>query len=299
MSAVDPTRSAERQGFAPAKVNLALHVTGRRADGFHELDSLVAFAEHGDRLAVAPSACDRLTLIGPFAPALDGVAADNLVMRALDLARHCAATRGTRIGPLSITLEKRLPVAAGLGGGSADAAALLALLAEADPGLRDDLASACLGLGADVPMCLAGHPARVQGVGEIGQALPAFPRVPVVLVNPGVPVATPEVFRRLVKRQNAPLPSVAGGWPTIESLVAYLAGARNDLEEPALSIAPAIDEARKALTEAGALLSRMSGSGATIFGLFATKDAAHDAATAIGAEHPHWWVLPSTLRGTG
>lgn len=263
------------------------------------LDSLVAFAEIGDDVAIAPAGSDLLTLSGPFADAIapDG---DNILVKALDLARRAGDAVGCAIGPLAIHLEKRLPVASGIGGGSADAAALLRRLAAAHPELRAPLSATSLSLGADVPMCLADRPCRVGGIGEAIEPLAAFPAMAIVLVNPGTPVSTPAVFRALERRDNAPLPELPqGGFRTASALLAWLAQTRNDLEAPALAIAPAIGAARAALIREGASFARMSGSGATVFGLFEGADLAARAAAALGAEHPAWWVAPSRLRPAG
>ena len=273
------------QDLAPAKVNLALHVLGRRADGYHLLDSLVAFAAVGDLLSVEAS--DRLTLriTGPFGAALANEP-DNLVLRA---ARKLAQEAG--IVPLArLTLDKRLPIASGIGGGSADAAAALRALArlwqlDIPPA---DMARLALGLGADVPVCLRNRPARMGGVGEVLSDVPALPHCGLALVNPGVAVSTPEVFRARAGEFSAPL-ALPDAWPDAAALAETLAGAGNDLELPALSLRPVIGTALAALRASpGCLMARMSGSGATCYGLFASETEALGAAASIAT--PGWWV---------
>ncbi len=286
---------------APAKVNLYLHLLGRRADGLHELDSLIAFAGVGDSLAVeaAPAGCLTLTIDGPFAdrlaPAGNSDTDDNLVLRAARLlAEACGG--GDRFGA-KIRLTKRLPVAAGLGGGSADAAAALRALERlwgVDPGpeRRQAITRA---LGADVPVCLAGRPAFVGGIGERLAPVPPLPQAHLVLVNPGVPLPTAAVFGARTGAFSEPArfdeaPSGAA------ALARLLAARRNDLTRPALNLAPAVGAVLAALGEApGCLLARMSGSGATCFGLFAEAAAAAAAARAIAAARPDWWVRPAPL----
>ncbi|PKP79518.1 MAG: 4-(cytidine 5'-diphospho)-2-C-methyl-D-erythritol kinase [Alphaproteobacteria bacterium HGW-Alphaproteobacteria-2] len=266
---------------APAKLNLALHVTGRRADGYHLLDSLVAFCSIGDVVSLhdVPGA-PPLTVSGRFADGLDA-GPENLVRRALAL--------GGADG-LSATLEKRLPVASGIGGGSADAAATLRALARLR-GVPTPPPEAVLALGADVPVCLAGRPARLRGIGGRLSPVPALPPVWTVLANPGIAVATPEVFRALASRENLPLPEPLPAWSDAAALAAWLAGQRNDLEAPACALAPAIVEVRAALAAMeGCLLARMSGSGATCFGLFAAASEAEAAARRLCTAHPRWWV---------
>jgi 4-diphosphocytidyl-2-C-methyl-D-erythritol kinase len=297
----DLVRLAGRDLPASAKINLALHVTGQRADGYHTLSSLVAFAEAGDTLSVAAADSDRFELSGPFAAALAACpAADNIVLKALAAARGLAARAGHDVGPLAIHLSKRLPVASGIGGGSADAAALLRLFTEAMPALAVELRAAGLRLGADVPMCLDGVPAVVEGIGEHSQPLARFPAIDCLLINPGVSVSTPDVFRRLQERTNPPLPAVpAEGFSTLAELVDYLRKTRNDLQGPAVALAPSIALVAGALETAGAQFTRMSGSGATVFGLFDSADEAKAAAAEIGTAHPDWWVAATRLKPAG
>lgn len=274
--------------FAPAKVNLALHVTGRRDDGYHLIDTLVVFADVGDRLRVAAAADLTLEISGPQA---EGLAADesNLVLRAARLMGVTGA---------AMRLEKHLPLAAGLGGGSADAAASLRALARLTGRPFPDAAQT-LALGADVPMCLAARPARATGTGGQLAPLPGLPPVRLVLVNPGVPVATAAVFSALGHARGAfgpPMPARLPDWPDAMSLADFLAAERNDLAVPAMALAPVIADALSALSaQPGCLLARMSGSGATCFGLFADPAASRAAAVAIGARHARWWVTDAGL----
>lgn len=269
---------------APAKVNLYLHVTGRRAGGYHLLDSLVVFAGAADTLHAA--AHDELTLelAGPFAA---GLSADggNLVLRA---ARALAAAMGRRAAA-QMVLEKRLPVASGIGGGSADAAATLRLLCR----LWDIAPSSAVlheiaaGLGADVPVCLRGAACRMGGIGERLEDVPALPPVGLALVNPGVELATAEVFRARAGDFSAPA-ALTSSWPDAAALAADLRRTRNDLEPAARRLQPVIGAVLEGLTaQPGCLLARMSGSGATCFGLFA--DAGMAARAAVALRRPGWW----------
>lgn len=271
---------------APAKVNLALHVTGRRLDGYHLLDSLVVFAgpEASDTVRAAPSAGLSLAVGGPMGADVPP-GPDNLVMRAAALFDR----------PAALTLEKRLPAASGIGGGSADAAATLrAMAALHEMPLPEP--EAVLRLGADVPVCVAGHAARMRGIGEDVEPLEGLPPLPAVLVNPGVAVSTPEVFRRLERRDNPGLLAVPG-FRGVADATGWLAAQRNDLEPAALALAPQIGEALAALTAVrGCLLARMSGSGATCFGLFPDEAEARQAAEGIAASRPGWWVVATVLR---
>lgn len=261
---------------APAKLNLALHVTGRRADGYHLLDSLVAFARLGDVVALAPGPLS-LQVDGPFAAGLP-VGDGNLCLRAARLAGAGAA----------ITLTKNLPVASGIGGGSADAAAVLRGLAR----MGCPLPRGTERLGADVPVCLASQPARMQGIGDILTPLAPLPAIPLVLANPGVGVATPQVFAAMDRRDNPalpPIPRFAG----LADLTAWLAATRNDLEPAALSIAPVIGQVLDALRGTGAAFTRMSGSGATCFGFYDTANRARIAADAL--KQHGWWAVATEL----
>lgn len=266
---------------APAKVNLALHVTGRRADGYHLLDSLVTFAAVGDHLSAHPAPGLSLTIGGPFAGAL-GNGPDNLVLRA-------AALYGPPEQGAALRLDKTLPVASGIGGGSADAAAALRLLARLW-GRPLPAADRVLALGADLPVCLAGAPCRMQGIGERITPAP-LPAHALLLVNPGVPVPTGAVFAALARRDNPPMPERLPPLPDAAALASFLRVQRNDLEPAAVRIAPVIADTLAAIeAQDGCLLARMSGSGATCLGLFATPAAAEAAAAALRLREPRWWV---------
>ena len=273
---------------APAKINLALHVTGRRADGYHLLESLVVFSNYGDRLRAEPAEADAFYVTGPFATALPSDES-NLVLRARDLLRRHLGKAAEQ--PVTLRLEKNLPVASGIGGGSSDAAAALGLLArfwgiELD---REELKAFGLRLGADVPMCLAARPLLARGIGDVLKPLEAFPPLPLLLVNPGLPLSTPAVFAALMRRDNPPLPPL-NSTSGMEEMVDWLRGARNDLEAPALSLAPEIGGVLSLLRAEGALIARMSGSGATCFGIFETAGAAKRAEESIAARQPAWFV---------
>lgn len=280
---------------APAKINLALHVTGRRSDGYHSLEMLVAFAEVGDELEAVAARKDSLAITGPFAKAL-GNNESNLVTRAL------AAFRGrwpAALPPgLALTLRKNLPIAAGLGGGSADAAAALRLfasLSEVDIAFAD-LQQLAVGLGADVPMCLYSRPAEVRGLGEIVLPLKHFPACHVVLVNPLIPVVTAEVFRHLEQRSNPGLPELGDPLIRPAQLGLWLSETRNDLEPPAITMVPEIGQLIERLgRQQGCILARMSGSGATVFGLFGSSAQAHQAAHDLRDTWPEYWVAAAPL----
>jgi 4-diphosphocytidyl-2-C-methyl-D-erythritol kinase len=261
---------------APAKVNLCLHVTGRRDDGYHLLDSLVVFAPGAaDRIIARPGPLS-LSIDGPFGAGLqaDG---DNLVLRAAGLMGQGAA----------LHLHKALPLASGIGGGSADAAATLRAVARLT-GMPLPPAQDVLRLGADVPVCLAGRPARMRGIGEVLDPVGAVP-VHMVLVNPGVAVPTPAVFRALASRANPPLPHIPA-FADAGAVLDWLTHTRNDLEPAAITVAPAIADVLTALRGAGAALARMSGSGATCFGLWPDAEGAGRGAAMLARRHPGWWV---------
>ena len=269
--------------LARAKLNLCLHVTGRREDGYHLLDSLVAFPALGDRLWAEPAAGLSLSVCGPFADQLpsDG---DNLVLRAAALFGAGAALR----------LEKNLPAAGGIGGGSADAAATLRLMARMQ-GAPLPEARRVLALGADVPVCLESRPARMAGIGEQVTPLAGLPALWCVLVNPGTACPTPRVFAALERRDGSPLPELPARFADAAALLDYLFATRNDLEAPARRLVPAIGDALEALAASGAAVARMSGSGATCFGLFETEGAALSAAESLRAAAPAWWVAAAPL----
>lgn len=270
------------EACAPAKVNLTLHVTGRRDDGFHMLDSLVAFADIGDRIVIEPAAETVLTVTGPEAAGVP-TGADNLVLRAAELAGA---------PPVHMVLEKHLPVASGIGGGSSDAAAALRALSELS---GQPLAIDPLTLGADVPVCLAGHAARLRGIGEV--LTPAdIPEMDAVLVNPRVPVSTAEVFGGLENRSNPPMPDRLPRFGDVSELAGWLSMQRNDLQDPAISLNPKISRVLRALSETSdCLLARMSGSGATCFGIYPDAEGAASAADSIAQAHPGWWARSCRL----
>jgi len=278
---------------APAKVNLFLHVTGRRADGYHLLDSLAVFGPAADGLAARPANALSLALGGPFAATLSAEP-DNLVLRAA----RALATEARYPGGAALTLEKHLPVASGIGGGSADAAAALRLLDRLwKTGLGEAALTALAApLGADIPVCVASRPARMQGIGARILPAPALPECGLLLVNPGVQLATPDVFRA---RQGgfsteATLPDA---WADAGTMAADLRRLSNDLEAPALSLCPVIGDVLAALgAEPGCLLARMSGSGATCFGLFATPAEASSTARRMPRG---WWAAGGGLYGSG
>ena len=282
---------------APAKINLTLHVLGRRADGYHDLESLVVFAGTGDGLRLEPARPLALEVSGPTAP-LAGSHADNLVLKAARLLIE--RVEGLKVGTFHLT--KRLPVAAGIGGGSSDAAAALRLLARLNglPLSHPALREAARLTGADVPVCLEPRARMMRGAGEdLGPAL-NLPRLFAVLVNPRVPVETPAVFKALGLQPGQSLSATAHPLPETSSqdtLLALLKETRNDLEPPALKIQPLIGEALGLMRETdGCRLARMSGSGATVFGLYEDCEAAAKAAQEIRRLRPEWWVKATSLR---
>lgn len=282
---------------APAKINLALHITGRRETGYHDLESLIVFADIADDLEARMAESDSLVLSGPFAEALRGEAG-NLVLRAVSAFR----ARWPQFSPpgLAIHLVKNLPVAAGIGGGSADAAAALRLMAELATGPVPvaELADLAAGLGADVPACLLSRPLLARGVGEILSPLPHFPRLYVTLVNPGIAVATADVFRRLRAHDNYPLPALPEPLTRPAQLGLFLAETRNDLEPAAIKLVPEIGVLVEEMAASpGCMLARMSGSGATMFGLFGSEGPAHEAASQMRRLHPDYWVGTAPLLG--
>lgn len=282
---------------APAKVNLALHVLGRRGDGYHEVETLIAFAGVADAVDLEFGSGPDLSVCGPFAADLAGLPPErNLCMMAAE--RFAARFGG---GPWRIALEKWLPPAAGLGGGSADAAAVLRLLADAvgvshdDPGVVD----IARGLGADVPACLAGRPCIARGIGELLEPLARFPEVPVLLANPRIALPTAAVFRAWTQEAPPARLDRVGIEAARDAagLAQVLTDSRNMLQTAAIALEPAVAVVLDALeASAGCLLARMSGSGATCFGLFATDADCAAAAERLRAAHPGWWVSATRLR---
>ncbi|MCA3559421.1 MAG: 4-(cytidine 5'-diphospho)-2-C-methyl-D-erythritol kinase [Aestuariivirga sp.] len=269
--------------FAPAKVNLALHVLGRRADGYHELDSIVAFADVGDRLTFTPADEFSIAASGPFAAALPQ-AADNIIAKSWVAAQAIARTRGRALPAVSVHLEKNLPVASGIGGGSANAAAALKgflSLAGID-GINREIAAAGLAIGADVPVCLSGVACRMRGVGERIAPIAGFAPLPAILVNPLVEVSTAAVFRGLAldKGQSCGAPIADARDPALW---------RNDLAAPAIALAPSIGEVLERLAATpGVTRAFMSGSGATCVALCRDEHVAPDL-------DPAWWVARTVL----
>ena len=269
------------KAFAPAKINLTLHVTGQRDDGYHLLDSLVVFADVGDQIVMSPQDDLSIEVTGEFA---QGVPTDrrNLVWKAAEGAGWSGR----------ISLDKALPHGAGIGGGSSDAAAVLrALSAQGLPVAKEFLIS----LGADIPVCMAAQASRMQGIGE--QISPVeLPKLPAVLVNPGVHVPTGGVFSAMAWRDNPPMPSHIPDFPTAKEVAGWLSEQRNDLQVPAAAIARQIDQVLADLNCTGnVMLARMSGSGATCFALYPTMKAAHHAAYEIGSANPEWWCVATEL----
>lgn len=269
--------------FAPAKINMTLHVTGRREDGYHMLDSLVMFADVGDTVSVRHAAETVLTITGPMAA---GVPVDdtNLALRAARMMNTTA----------EITLDKHLPLAGGIGGGSADAAATLRALSQLTGApMPHDV----LGLGADAPVCVVGTgAARMRGIGSDVTNAPGLPVLHAVLVNPMKPVLTADVFRRLSKSDNAPMPDTLPQDVDAATLIAWLSEMRNDLQAPAIEYEPAIEQVFSTLeVTPGCLLTRMSGSGGTCFGLYADAETAASAAGRLQESHSGWWVAATRL----
>lgn len=283
--------------IAPAKVNLYLHVLGKRTDGLHELQSLVTFASIGDGVEVTPSDKRTLEIDGPFGASISiEEPGQNLVVKA---ARRALSGTGKRV---HIRLTKNLPVAAGVGGGSADAAAVLHCLNDM---LGTDYGepAAWANLGADIPVSLLDRPALAEGMGERLTPAPHLPALPAVLVNPGEPSGTRSVFKALAGRYGQPaIPALPPEQvcASVETFIGWLSNTRNDLTEPGAEIVPAIREALSALQQTpGVLLARMSGSGATCFGLCPTMEAADEAAASLSGRAPGWWVRATMLKGTG
>lgn len=278
---------------ARAKINLALHVTGRREDGYHLLDSLVVFPDIADRLTLERANGLELRLEGPFGSELEGPAEENLVLKAV---RRFAELSGSA-PRIRLTLKKNLPVASGIGGGSADAAAAIRLLERftgnaLPPEQRLELA---LSLGADVPVCLDRKPARMSGIGERLAPVPAMPPAGIVLVNPLEGVSTPAVFKAMTKRDNPLLPDLPEQFADLTALCAYLRGTRNDMQAAAEALCPAITTVIDALSALpDVAFARMSGSGATCFALCAPGKESR-VADAVASRHPGWWIAAGRL----
>lgn len=268
--------------LAPAKVNLTLHVTGQRDDGYHLLDSLVMFADYGDRIYLSLADETSLEVEGRLS---DGVPVDesNLMVRAARLMDV----------PVAMKVKKRLPHAAGLGGGSSDAAAVLTAISLIT---GKSIPPHAIDLGADVPVCLARSAARMRGIGEKVEPVPGLPAIETVLVNPGRPVPTSEVFKHLKKRDNPPMPDMLPSGLNAVELAQWLGTMRNDLQAPAMAAEPVIAQVFETLSKTpGCLLARMSGSGGTCFGLYSDKETARSAAGRLREQNPGWWVMATTL----
>lgn len=287
---------------ARAKVNLTLRVLGRRADGYHALESLVAFARApADLVTMRPHQAEEPASVAVTGPGASAILGENLIARALRLASEAAP--GLRLG--AVTLDKHLPVAAGVGGGSADAAAVLRALARANADVADgiDWPAIALKLGADVSVCLADKPAFMWGIGERMATIPDLPSLPAVIVNPMVAVPadkTAQVFRRLAAgplAQGADKdPPSPGPFASAADVVALMRRVGNDLEPPALAVVPAIAEVKAALAAApGCAIAQLSGGGPTCFGIFLSEADAQRAAASISATHPTWWVSATVL----
>jgi 4-diphosphocytidyl-2-C-methyl-D-erythritol kinase len=278
--------------FAAAKINLFLHIGARRTDGYHELESLAVFADVGDELSFEPADELSLAIDGPFGSELSAEK-DNLVLRAA----RALAEYARRPAAAKIHLTKNLPIASGIGGGSADAAATLRGLVQLwDLHIEDRaLDSIALSLGADVPVCLQSTPAWMEGIGDRVTPVSDLPEFSLVLVNPRVAVATARIFGALKDRTGVGQTRKPENIGDCTALAEYLQTTRNDLEAPAREEAPVIDDVLNALSQNGATLSRMSGSGATCFGLFANKSDADKAAASISKTHPGWWIRSANI----
>ncbi|MEO3416500.1 4-(cytidine 5'-diphospho)-2-C-methyl-D-erythritol kinase [Roseovarius sp. CAU 1744] len=276
------TMASKAKEFAPAKVNLTLHVTGQRTDGYHLLDSLVMFADVGDRITVKPSDTPIMIIKGPMAESLPRDRS-NVVAQVADAMGVSA----------QIQLEKNLPVAAGIGGGSSDAAATFRALSEiSGKPIPEDLVA----FGADVPVCMHGKAARMRGIGNDIHSVPDLPVLHAVLVNPKLPVMTAEVFKRLRDHNNAAMPDDLPNGASARELIAWLAEMRNDLQDAAIEAEPIIEHVFNTLAVTpGCLLTRMSGSGGTCFGLYGDAETAAAAAGRLHQDYPGWWVAATRL----
>ncbi|WP_421724545.1 4-(cytidine 5'-diphospho)-2-C-methyl-D-erythritol kinase [Bauldia sp.] len=307
-TAVDPvavliSEAAAKVESARAKLNLALHVLDRRPDGYHNLDSLVVFADLADRVTLYPEEPGMigLRIDGPFAEELRAASPpeDNLVFT---VAKGMAEAFAADVqGGLGLQLEKHLPIAAGLGGGSADAAAALRLLNRAwHLGIpAQELASIGFSLGADIPVCLLSRPARLRGRGDDLLPVNGLPALPIVLVNPRVPLSTRDVFRRLQPAAREPMPALPNSIATPMELVFWLRRTRNDLFPQAVAIVPPVETALRAVAnDPDCVFARMSGSGPTVFGIFMSDETAVRAAARLRAAEPSWWVMATQTAGS-
>lgn len=285
--------------LAPAKINLALHVVGQREDGYHLLESLVGFTEFGDQISGKLSDENQFEITGPFADIIVGENhSDNLIIRARNLLAACAEQNGQSVQPVHLTLDKHIPIAAGIGGGSADAAATLRLLRSIwSLNISDqDLHKLALKLGADVPACLLGQPLTMMGIGDILEPVQHMPDLPILLVNPNKSVSTPQVFQKLRQKNNLSVP-FPPSYPTIDAVSNMFRTTRNDLEGPALDILPEIADCLTLLRQTDALAVRMSGSGATCFALYENMEKALLAKKTVQQAQPGWFAMATYLRG--
>lgn len=290
--------SQKTTSLAAAKINLTLHIVGKRTDGYHNLDSLVVFADIADQLTATPIAGpDHLEVNGPFAHNLEP-GSSNLVLKAMEMVRSRHSDKVA--GGLELKLTKCLPIASGLGGGSADAAAALRLARSNWPEISlPQMQEIALSLGADVPMCLHQDSARVQGIGEHITPVGNMPDMALVLVNPLKKISTPDVFARLTNTENSAMAFFNGGWLDFADLMEFLSTTRNDLTNAAISMVPQIGDIQQAmLAQVNCGFARMSGSGATVFGLFEYSEDAEVAATNLRNAYPEYWIQSGQiLRG--
>ena len=278
------------RAFAPAKINLSLHVTGRRSDGYHLIDSIVGFAGIGDCVSTTCSEVSGLTVCGPYSDETP-VDRTNLVTQVADMVWPDK--------PVQVHLEKNLPVASGIGGGSADAAACFrALECLSATTIGPDTSAQLLKIGADIPMCVNSVPARIGGIGDRIAPIPSLPKFPVVLVNPLVSVSTASVFEALRMRENAKMRDVPDDFSDAPKVLHWLKDQRNDLQDAAVSLVPDIGLVLSRISAtSGCRLSQMSGSGATCFGIYDSAASADNAAIAITRQNPDWWVVSTQLDG--
>lgn len=289
--------------IAPAKINLALHVTGQRDDGYHMLETVVTFSDAGDVVAVDAAAEDAFSMSGRFAQGLSreaGGSDGNLVLRARDALREALIEEGISAPPVAIHLEKNLPVASGIGGGSADAAATLRALLRhwhAAPAATT-LDRLSLKLGADIPMCMVGKPLMARGVGEAITLMPGMPSFHCIIANPLQPVSTPQVFQKLTEKNNPPMgpqPVMSG----LEDWLDWLGSLRNDLELPARQLQSRIAELSGLMKDTGAALVRMSGSGASCFAIYRSEADADESLARLTAARPNWFFMQTRTVGAG
>lgn len=275
---------------APAKINLCLHVTGQRSDGYHLLDSLVLFTEFGDRVSIIPDTNWTLNCTGPFGSDIPQ-GSENLVLR--------AATIVSEAEGAVIRLEKNLPPSSGIGGGSSDAAATIRALTEMYPSVDPTIAD-LVNLGADVPVCMSTQLTRMQGIGDRLTRLGSAPSIPIILVNPGVSLPTADVFNALETKENLPLPEIMPDPTDLSNWLGWLGEQRNDLEQPAMKLQPEIARVLEVLSAfPETKLARMSGSGATCFAILEDSERRDALAAFIRKQHPNWWVVATQSYRSG